>query len=374
MMDKWRLILISAAVFLSAAAYSLASEHEPPWAKANRSKNPLTDVRIYKGPSGAPVAFARTNMAGQFIEVVAYGTNDPNMTVSDSHAISLALATARAIAYEKLAEQVGQVRVSSTTLVQNELIRVKGLKIKVDEIIKGARILDEKYKKVGPKEVRALVKLGLLISGGPSNFLRPMYALIPVRPRMATPPAPPAKSPAPTPPPAQTATSAGPTTSATPPAQSPAPTPPPAQTETPAADPAPAKAADPPPETPSAKAAPPEQYTSLIIDASGIGARPALFPRILSADDKKVVYDRRMVEKMIFLQSQSIVKYSSSLEKAKASYASFIGASPLIIAASGTDGSLKADLLVSPEDSEQVLAANGDTGFLKKARVVLILN
>ncbi|MFP6889152.1 MAG: hypothetical protein VCF07_05260 [Nitrospinota bacterium] len=348
MKDKWRLILISAAVFLSAAAYSLASEHEPPWAKANRSKNPLTDVRIYKGPSGASVAFARTNMAGQFIEVVAYGTNDPNMTVSDSHAISLALATARAIAYEKLAEQVGQVRVSSTTLVRNELIQVKGLKIKVDEIIKGARILDEKYKKVGPKEVRALVKLGLLISGGPSNLLRPMYALIPVRPRMATPPAPPAKSPAPTPPPAQT--------------------------ETPAADSAPAKAADPPPETPSAKAAPPEQYTSLIIDASGIGARPALFPRILSADDKKVVYDRRMVEKMIFLQSQSIVKYSSSLEKAKASYASFIGASPLIIAASGTDGSLKADLLVSPEDSEQVLAANGDTGFLKKARVVLILN
>jgi len=342
--NKWQVIIISAVVLLSTPAFSFNSEQEPSWTKAERSRSPLTDVSIYKGQSGSPIAFARTNMTGQFIEVIAYGTNDPKMTVSGSHAISLALATARAIAYEKMAEQVGRIRVNSMTLLRNELIRVKGLKIKVEEVIKGARIFDEKYKKMGPKEVRALVKLGLLISGGSNNLLRPMYALIPVKVPM---------------------------TLHCPKHTKQGNRPPP---KTPGTDNAPAKESTSLPETSATKPAPPKQFTSLIVDASGLGARPALFPRILSANSKKVVYDRTMVEKMIFLQSQSIVKYASSVEKAEKSYSKFIGELPLIIAASGTDGSLKTDLLISSKDSGYVLEANIDTEFLKKARVVLILN
>lgn len=344
LVNKWQVIIISAMVLLSTPTYSFDSEQIPSWTKAERSRSPLTDVSIYKGQSGSPVAFARTNMTGQFIEVIAYGTNDPKMTVSNSHAISLALATARAIAYEKMAEQVGRIRVNSMTFLRNELIRVKGLKIKVEEVIKGARIFDENYKMMGPKEVRAWVKLGLLISGGSSNLLQPMYALIPVKvPKTLQ---------------SLTYTMQG---------SRPA-------TKTPATDNTPTKENPSPPDDSDTKPAPPKQFTSLIVDASGLGARPALFPRILSANSKKIVYDRTMVEKMIFLQNQSIVKYSSSVEKAEKSYSKFIGKLPLIIAASGTDGSLKTDLLISPKDSGYVIEANIDTGFLKKARVVLILN
>ncbi len=318
-----RIAALGALLLVWAAPHARASEHEPKWAQTERKQNPLVDVKIYKDGKGGIQAYARTDMGGQFIEVIAFGTNDPKMAVSDSHAISLALATARAIAYEKLAERVGEVRVDSRTLLKTQLINVKVVKLKVSEVIRGARILEEKYNLVAPREVRAVVKLGLLISGGRNNLLGPIYS--------------PAALPA-------IRKNAGNLTLYRPP--SPA----------------------------ARKPAKPKRFTSLIVDASGLSAAPAIFPRLVAGKGPKVVYNENSVEKRVFLRRESIVKYASSMAAAQKNYADLLGKEPLIVRAKKAVGKMKTDLELSSEDANAVLAADVMTGFLKKAQVVLIVN
>lgn len=105
-----------------------------------------------------------------------------------------------------------------------------------------------------------------------------------------------------------------------------------------------------------------KQFTGLVIDATVLGFKPTLAPRIL-ADDGTEVHGASKV-KPAFMQKQGVVGYAASLDLAKKSER--VGATPLVIIATGiTDNELR----ISPEDAAKLKATN--TWFLGEGRVVI---
>jgi hypothetical protein len=112
-------------------------------------------------------------------------------------------------------------------------------------------------------------------------------------------------------------------------------------------------------------------YTGLIIDASGLSVRPVLLPRVLSSQNKWVVYGPEVAEKRTAILN-GLSGYSGSVGAAKKSTKA--GANPLVIKVQSVSGDGAEDLLISEEDSLKILAADAKGKFLKECKVVIVVN
>lgn len=113
-----------------------------------------------------------------------------------------------------------------------------------------------------------------------------------------------------------------------------------------------------------------KEYTSLIVDASGLGVKPSMSPLVFD-ETGNTVYGMKAVSEDILLE-QGIVAYSDSLEKAKGLL--LAGDSPLVVqAVSMKDTAFDADVVVSSKDAARILRAEEKTKILSQLKVIFVL-
>jgi hypothetical protein len=111
-------------------------------------------------------------------------------------------------------------------------------------------------------------------------------------------------------------------------------------------------------------------YTGLIIDARGLGVRPALAPKIMD-QNKMEVYGTGSVSRDYALQI-GVVGYEKDINRARANER--VTNNPLVVKAVGASGTHKADITISNQDANNIRAASQNLNFLQQCKVMIILD
>ena len=114
---------------------------------------------------------------------------------------------------------------------------------------------------------------------------------------------------------------------------------------------------------------PQKVYTGLVIDATGLGAVPAMAPKVLDEDGNEV-YGNSFISRDYAVQ-QGVVGYSKSVDQAKGNER--VSGSPLVLKAIKVSGSKAADVVISNSDAATLKDPNIDWGFLKECKVIIVL-
>jgi hypothetical protein len=250
------------------------------------------------------------NWSQGYIEAVGIGAV-PDRSIGKSNARPMALRAAKVDAFRNLLEITKGVQVDSATSVKDFMVESDIINTKVEGLVKGAQLVKTEYMSDGTAEVT----LRMPLYGG-------------VLAQTILPPAPPEPAPV-APAPAVTA---------------PAP-------------PAPAPAG-------------PAAYTGMVVDARGIQARPAMSPRVFDEDGKEV-YGSANVDREYAVQ-QGMSGYARDLNAAQSNQR--VTANPITVKAIRSSGAGKSDLIISNADAQQIRSAGENMTFMKKCRVMVVLD
>ena len=251
------------------------------------------------------------NWSAGYIEAVGIGA-PPDRSVGKINARPMALRAAKVDAYRNLLEITKGVQVDARTTVKDFTVESDVVNTQVEGLIKGAQVVDQQYMSDGTVEVRVRMPL----YGNLSQIMVPLA----IEKRKSVPqPAPAAPVP-----------------------------------------PAPAVTAPPAPVT----------YTGLVVDARGIGARPAMSPRIYDEDGKEV-YGSANVDREYAVQ-QGMSGYARDLTAAQSNQR--VTANPVTVKALKTGGPGKSDVIISNADAGQIRASAENASFMKKCRVMIVLD
>ncbi|MEE9911413.1 MAG: hypothetical protein K4571_06785 [Deltaproteobacteria bacterium] len=263
------------------------------------------------------------NWSAGYIEAIGIGA-PPDRSIGKINARPMALRAAKVDAYRNILEITKGVQVDSRTTVRDFTVESDVVNTQVEGLVKGAQVVDQQYMSDGTVEVR----LRMPLYGNLSQVVVPLA----IEKRKTVPePAPPA---------------------------------PPAPSATPApAKPAPAVST--PPAPPATVA-----YTGLVIDGRGIGARPAMSPRIYDEEGKEV-YGSANVDREYAVQ-QGMSGYARDLTSAQSNQR--VTANPVTVKALKTGGAGKSDLVISNADAGQIRASAENASFMKKCRVMIVLD
>ncbi|MBU0520358.1 LPP20 family lipoprotein [bacterium] len=111
-------------------------------------------------------------------------------------------------------------------------------------------------------------------------------------------------------------------------------------------------------------------YSGLIIDAAGLGARPALAPRILNEKGEEV-YGSSYVSRDWAIK-YGMVGYEKDLNTALEN--DRVASDPLIAKGIKTVGPNRADIIISNADAEKLHSLRENLSFLEKCRVIVIVD
>ncbi len=125
----------------------------------------------------------------------------------------------------------------------------------------------------------------------------------------------------------------------------------------------------PPPAVPDT-AASEEIYTGLVVDARGLGARPAMSPKLQSESGREI-YGSAMVNRQYAVQ-QGMVGYAKNLTAVQTS--SRVTKNPLTVKATRVSGPANCDIVISDNDAGRLLSASENLTFLQKCRVMVVLD
>jgi hypothetical protein len=117
-------------------------------------------------------------------------------------------------------------------------------------------------------------------------------------------------------------------------------------------------------------AAPGAAFTGLIVDARGMGLRPAMAPKIRNEEGREV-YGSAFVNRDYAVE-QGMVGYLKDMGAAQANPR--VTDRPLLVKALKTDGPNKTDLVISNSDAATLHGMKEHLSFLEKARVMVILD
>ncbi len=251
------------------------------------------------------------NWSQGYIEAVGIGAV-PEKSIGKSNARPMAFRAAVIVAQRNLLEITKGVQIDSATTVRDFMVESDVINTQVNGMVKGAVVVQgsEVYKADGTVEVT----LRMPLYGNLSQIIMPLA--------IAKPPAPPEPSPAPV----VTA----------------------------------------PPTTPEAPAA----YTGMVVDARGMQARPAMSPRVFDEDGKEV-YGSANVDREYAVQ-QGMSGYARDLTAAQSNQR--VTANPITVKALRTSGAGKSDLIISNADAQQIRSAAETMTFMKKCRVMVVLD
>jgi hypothetical protein len=104
----------------------------------------------------------------------------------------------------------------------------------------------------------------------------------------------------------------------------------------------------------------------LIIDATGLGLKPTLFPEIVSEDGKRL-YSFDVVEDE-YRRKYSIVEYHKTLSEALKSRR--VGGNPLIIGAKAVKDGVQ--ILIDSDILQEIMKSSKVYDFLKEGKVVIV--
>jgi hypothetical protein len=111
-------------------------------------------------------------------------------------------------------------------------------------------------------------------------------------------------------------------------------------------------------------------YTGLIVDARGLGLRPALAPKIVDQNGMEV-YGTGSVSRDYALQI-GVVGYEKDLNRARANER--VTNNPLVVKAVEVSGTHNTDVVVSNQEANMIRAAAQNLNFLQQCKVMLILD
>jgi len=259
------------------------------------------------------------NWSQGYIEAVGIGAV-PDRSIGKSNARPMALRAAKVDALRNLLEITKGVQVDSATSVKDFMVESDIVNTKVEGLVKGAQVVKTEYMSDGTAEVT----LRMPLNGGVLA-----QTILPLA--IAKPPAPPEPA-------------------------APAPV-------------APAPAA-PAPVAPAPVVAAPTAYTGMVVDARGIQARPAMSPRVFDEDGKEV-YGSANVDREYAVQ-QGMSGYARDLTAAQSNQR--VTANPVTVKALRSSGAGRSDLVISNADAQQIRDSAENMTFMKKCRVMVVLD
>ena len=234
----------------------------------------------------------------------------PERYIGKPQARPTALRAAQVDAYRNLLEVINGVRVDSATTVKDFTVESDVINAQVQGIVKGAKVIKQEYMSDGTVEVTVRMPIA-------GNFAAVIIPRIMEKKQVQPPPAGPA---------------------------------------------APAPATAPAPGG--------EVFTGLVVDARGIQARPAMSPRIIDENGKEI-YGSMNVEREYAVQ-QGMSGYARDLTAAQSN--SRVTNNPLSVKGLKTEGAGRSDIVIAKADAEKILAGGDNLSFLKKCRVMIVLD
>ena len=248
------------------------------------------------------------------MEAIGIGA-PPERYIGKPQARPNALRAAQVDAYRNLLEVINGVRVDSTTVIRDFTTESDVINTQVQGMVKGAKVIKQEYMSDGTVEVTVRMPIA-------GNFAAVIIPRIMEKKQLQPPPgAPPPAAPA-----------------APPPAPAPAPG--------------------------------GEVFTGLVVDARGIQARPAMSPRIIDENGREI-YGSMNVEREYAVQ-QGMSGYARDLTAAQSN--TRVTNNPLSVKGLKTEGAGRSDIVIAKADAEKILAAGDNLSFLKKCRVMIVLD
>jgi hypothetical protein len=111
-------------------------------------------------------------------------------------------------------------------------------------------------------------------------------------------------------------------------------------------------------------------YTGMVVDARGLGARPAMSPKIVDEAGAEV-YGSMIVDKT-YAVSQGISGYARDLTAAQGNQR--VTDNPVTVKGLSAEGAGRADIRISNENARQIRATEENLNFMKKCRVMIVLD
>jgi hypothetical protein len=301
----------------------------------------LTGVYAQQGNQGQYVqnigASGSVNWTQGLLTAVGIGA-PPERFYGKPQARPMAMRAAQVDAYRKLLEVASGVRVDATTMVKDYAVESDSVRTQVEGIVRGAQIVKTDYLSDGTVEVTVQMPLAGA-SGGLGQAIYPRMSEVGAFPQV-----PPAGYPT------------APPIPATPGVEAPVPPP----------------AAPVAPVEPAAPAAPATSavYTGFVVDARGIQARPAMSPKVVDENGEEV-YGSMYVDREYAVQ-QGMAGYARDLTAAQTN--SRVTNNPYTVKGLKAEGPGKSNIVISNADAIHLKSAAENLTFMKKCRVMIVLD
>lgn len=234
----------------------------------------------------------------------------------------MALRAAQLDAYRNLLEATKGVRVDSITIVRDSMVESDVIQSQVSGMIKNARIIKKEYLSDGTVEVT----IAMSLRGGFAQLILPKdITQVPQIKTITTAPVIPAEQ---------------------------------------------EKAGEVSPPQFPVPVTSPAVFTGLVVDARGLGARPAMSPKITDENGQEV-YGSAYVSREFAVQ-QGMAGYAKDLTASQTNPR--VTNDPFTVKGLRTDGAGRSDLVISNADAAKIRSASENLSFLKKCRVMIVLD
>ena len=111
-------------------------------------------------------------------------------------------------------------------------------------------------------------------------------------------------------------------------------------------------------------------HSGIIVDARGMGAKPAMAPKIFDENGKEI-YSYSSVDREYAVRQGTVV-YTRDIVSARTNQR--VAANPLTIKAVKTDATGKTDLVIGNIDAQRIRGTIQETILLKQCRVIIVLD
>jgi hypothetical protein len=111
-------------------------------------------------------------------------------------------------------------------------------------------------------------------------------------------------------------------------------------------------------------------FTGLIVDARGLGLKPAMAPKVMDQNGQEV-YGTGNVSRDYAMQI-GVVGYEKNLDRARANER--VTNNPLVVKAIEVSGTHKTDVVIGYKDAEIIRSAAQNLNFLQQCKVMFILD
>jgi len=260
------------------------------------------------------------NWSAGYIEAVGIGA-PPERFIGKIQARPMALRAAELVAKRNLLEITKGVRIDSTTLVKDFVVESDVINSQVEGIVKGAQVVKQDYMSDGSVEVTVRMPLmGNFSEAIMPKVLdkKPSGRAYTAEPRKPSPPPPPS--------------------------------------------------VPPPPSAPASASG--SVYTGMVVDARGMSTRPAMSPKIVDENGQEV-YGSVIVDREFAVQ-QGMSGYARDLTSAQNN--ARVTNNPLTVKGLKTQGPGKSDIVISNADAAALRSATDNMAFMKKCRVMIVLD